>query len=120
LRRFFARYGKSLPVTDFAEDYRPGDIVTYHSPAGRTSQSHIAIVSDAIAPSGRPMVVHNRGWGPQLEDALFSSDITGHYRYMSPAPLAQAALRQTAHFAHRSATQSSPAERVRLSASTVR
>jgi uncharacterized protein YijF (DUF1287 family) len=81
LRRFFERYGEKRPITDFAEDYLPGDIVTYYRASGRTSQSHIAIVSDVIAPSGRPMIVHNRGWGPQLEDALFASDITGHYRF---------------------------------------
>jgi uncharacterized protein YijF (DUF1287 family) len=81
LRRFFARFGVSLPVTDFVEDYKPGDIVTYHRASGRTSQSHIAIVSDVVAPSGRPMIVHNRGWGPQLEDALFASTITGHFRF---------------------------------------
>lgn len=81
LRRFFTRYGYSLPVTDFVEDYRPGDIVTYSRPSGRTSQSHIALVADRIAPSGRPMIVHNRGWGPLLEDALFANEITGHYRF---------------------------------------
>jgi uncharacterized protein YijF (DUF1287 family) len=81
LRRFFTRYGDSLPVTDFVEDYRPGDIVTYSRPSGRTSQSHIALVADRIAPSGRPMIVHNRGWGPLLEDALFANTITGHYRF---------------------------------------
>jgi hypothetical protein len=27
------------------------------------------------------MIVHNRGWGPQLEDALFIDRITGHYRF---------------------------------------
>ncbi len=83
LRRFFERKGVSLPVSDFVEDYRPGDIVTYHRESGRTSQSHIAIVSDVIALSGRPMIVHNRGWGPQLEDALFANKVTGHYRFMS-------------------------------------
>ncbi len=81
LRRFFAKYGASLPVTDFVEDYQPGDIVTYRRPEGRGSQTHIAIVSDVIAPSGRPMVVHNRSWGPQLEDALFANGLTGHYRF---------------------------------------
>ncbi|MBN9267152.1 MAG: DUF1287 domain-containing protein, partial [Hyphomicrobium sp.] len=64
----------------FAEDYRPGDIVTYHRPEGRISQYHIAVVTDQIAPSGRPLIVHNRGWGPQIEDALFVASITGHYR----------------------------------------
>ena len=39
------------------------------------------IVTDLLAPSGRPMIVHNRGWGPQLEDALFVDKITGHYRF---------------------------------------
>lgn len=85
LRRFFARHGNSIPVTEFPEDYHPGDIVTYHQPLGRGSQLHIAIVSDVIAASGRPMIVHNRGWGPQLEDALFYNQVTGHYRYSGPA-----------------------------------
>ncbi len=85
LRRFFARRGETLPITSFPEDYQPGDIVTYHRPQNRRTQSHIAIVSDVLAPSGRPMIVHNRGWGPQLEDALFVDRITGHYRFQ-PAP----------------------------------
>ncbi|MEZ5898809.1 MAG: DUF1287 domain-containing protein [Hyphomicrobiaceae bacterium] len=81
LRRYFASRGASAPITDFAEDYLPGDIVTYDRPQNSGSRDHIAIVSDVIAPSGRPMIVHNRGWGPQLEDALFVDRITGHYRY---------------------------------------
>ena len=84
LRRFFATHGESLPGTSFAEDYRPGDIVTYHRPQNTGSRAHIAVVSSRIAPSGRPMIVHNRGWGPQLEDALFVDRITGHYRYRGP------------------------------------
>jgi uncharacterized protein YijF (DUF1287 family) len=96
LRRFFERYGDSLPVTDYAEEYQPGDIVTYYRASGRTSQMHIAIVSDVIAPSGRPMIVHNRGWGPQLEDALFASTITGHYRYSHVSPDEQASAQQRA------------------------
>jgi len=108
LRRFFARHGTSVPITDFPEDYRPGDIVTYHQPLGRGSQLHIAIVSDVIAASGRPMIVHNRGWGPQLEDALFYNKITGHYRYAGPALKQKAAvprnLPQSSHPARKPAT----------------
>lgn len=85
LRRFFAANGRSLPVTDVADDYLPGDIVTYHRPQNSGSQSHIAIVSNTIAASGRPLIVHNRGWGPQLEDGLFVDQITGHYRYSGPS-----------------------------------
>ena len=84
LRRYFASRGASVPITEFAEDYRPGDIVTYYRPQNRGSRDHIAIVSNLIAPSGRPMIVHNRGWGPQIEDALFVDKITGHYRYRGP------------------------------------
>jgi uncharacterized protein YijF (DUF1287 family) len=80
VRRFLTRHGTSLPISEFAEDYRAGDIVTYHRPEGRISQFHIAIVTERIAPSGRPLIAHNRGWGPQLEDALFVDRITGHYR----------------------------------------
>lgn len=88
LRKFLATRGQSLPVSDDAADFQPGDIVTYYRPQNRLSTSHIAIVSDVIAPSGRPMIIHNRGLGVQLEDALFVDRITGHYRYTGPeAPL---------------------------------
>ncbi|MEQ1711979.1 MAG: DUF1287 domain-containing protein, partial [Hyphomicrobium sp.] len=81
LRRFFAAHGQSMPITEFAEDYRPGDIVSYWRPQNRHSRTHIAIVANEIGPSGRPMIIHNRGWGPQLEDGLFVDQITGHYRF---------------------------------------
>ncbi len=81
LRKFFAKHGETLPISDLADDYMPGDIVTYYRPQNRVSTAHIAIVTDQRAPSGRLMILHNRGWGPQLEDALFVDKITGHYRY---------------------------------------
>lgn len=81
LRRFFAANGASLTPSDIPEEYLPGDVVSYHRPQNTGSQSHIAIVSDVIGVSGRQLIVHNRGWGPQLEDALFVDRITGHYRY---------------------------------------
>jgi uncharacterized protein YijF (DUF1287 family) len=93
LRRFFAAQGESLPPSSFAEDYRPGDIVTYYRPQNRGSRSHIAMVSSVIAPSGRPMIIHNRGWGPQLEDALFVDEMTGHYRYRGARLTRDAATR---------------------------
>jgi uncharacterized protein YijF (DUF1287 family) len=81
VRKFLERHGTSFEISEFPEDYLPGDIVTYQRPYGRVSQHHIAIIADRLAPSGRPMIVHNRGWGPQLEDALFADRITGHYRF---------------------------------------
>jgi uncharacterized protein YijF (DUF1287 family) len=81
LRKFFSRFGESLSISSFAEDYKPGDVVTYWRPQNRHSRTHIAIVSDLTGPSGRPLIIHNRGWGPQQEDGLFVDKITGHYRF---------------------------------------
>ncbi|MEZ5909331.1 MAG: DUF1287 domain-containing protein [Hyphomicrobiaceae bacterium] len=90
LRVFFERHGTSLPVTRDPADYRPGDIVTYHRPRGRTSNSHIAIVSSVKAASGRLMIVHNRNRGPKLQDALFDGIISGHYRFHGAPALLEA------------------------------
>ena len=92
--RFLTRHGTRLEMSEFAEDYRPGDIVTYHRPQGRVSQHHIAVVSDLIGPSGRPLIIHNRGWGPQIEDALFVDRMTGHYRFTPSHAEAYARSRQ--------------------------
>lgn len=81
LRKFLEKHGEVLPITDLAEDYLPGDIVTYYRPQNRTTTGHVGLVTDVLAPSGRLMILHNRGWGPQLEDALFVDKITGHYRF---------------------------------------
>ncbi len=93
MSRFLSRHGEKLPISDMPEDYQPGDIVTYYRPQNRSSTTHIAIVSDVVAPSGRLMIVHNRGWGPQLEDALFVDKITGHFRFRG---LATGSIRQAA------------------------
>ncbi len=84
VRVFFERKGKSLPITDEAADYKPGDIVTWDL---NVSQTHIGIVVDApSAVPGRYMIMHNIGAGPKIEDILFSWKITGHYRYTGPPP----------------------------------
>jgi uncharacterized protein YijF (DUF1287 family) len=42
---------------------------------------HIGIVTEKRSASGRPVIVHNIGRGPKLEDVLFKFEIKGHYRY---------------------------------------
>jgi uncharacterized protein YijF (DUF1287 family) len=84
LRRFFARAGTSLPITKNPDDYKAGDIVTYHMPDGWLSKTHIAIVAAEKSLAGAPLVIHNRGWGVQAEDWLFAEKITGHFRYGGP------------------------------------
>jgi uncharacterized protein YijF (DUF1287 family) len=76
---FFSRKGEVLPITDRAEDYSPGDLVTWDLGRGLT---HIGMVVDKKTVfSRRYMIVHNIGAGPKLEDVLFDWKITGHYRY---------------------------------------
>ena len=83
LRKFFARKGANLPISQDPKAYRPGDIVTYYIPESVFSKDHIAIVTDKIGTSGNYMIVHNIGLGPKLDDDLMSWKITGHYRYGS-------------------------------------
>lgn len=78
LRTFFTRRGKSLPVTDKAADYLPGDLVTC-TVAGKLP--HIMVVSDKKNRKGVPYVIHNIGSGAREEDRLFDFPITGHYRF---------------------------------------
>lgn len=79
LQVFFERHGNALPVTDHQSDYGPGDIVTWMLPGNRP---HIGIVTDTYSASGMPMIVHNIGNGPRLENMLFDYPLTGHYRYL--------------------------------------
>lgn len=80
LATFFRRKGKSLTVTRRGADYRPGDVITWRLSSG---VPHIGVVSDVPARgTDRYLVVHNIGSGAQIEDVLFSYQLTGHYRYV--------------------------------------
>ncbi|MFO1483470.1 MAG: DUF1287 domain-containing protein [Verrucomicrobiaceae bacterium] len=78
LQTFFKRRGVSLPVTQNAADYKPGDIITCTVPP---HLPHIAIVVPAPDGGGTPWIVHNIGQGPQCENRLFEFPLTGHYRF---------------------------------------
>ena len=80
---FFQRKGESLPIANRAEDYSPGDLITWDLGG---NVPHIGIVVNQKARgTGRYMIVHNIGEGPRMEDVLFNWKITGHYRYYGPA-----------------------------------
>ena len=69
-------------MTAIAADYRPGDLVTWDL---GNNVPHIGIVVDRKPPeTGRYLVVHNIGRGPQMEDVLLRWKVTGHYRYYGP------------------------------------
>jgi uncharacterized protein YijF (DUF1287 family) len=82
LKVFFQRKGEALPATTYAQDYSPGDLVTYDLGG---NVPHIGIVVDRKGESGRYMIEHNIGQGPRIEDVLFNWKITGHYRYYGPS-----------------------------------
>ena len=79
---FFSRHGTKLPISQRETDYSPGDIVAWDLGEGVT---HIGIVVNHKGSSGRYMVVHNIGRGPQMEDVLFDWKIIGHDRYYGPS-----------------------------------
>jgi uncharacterized protein len=79
LQTFFTRHGKKLITSNKPQDYLAGDLVTWMLPG---NLPHIGIVTDQRSTDGlRPLIVHNIGAGPQLEDMLFDYTINGHYRY---------------------------------------
>ena len=79
LQTYLRRRGAQLPVTADAPEYLPGDLVTWMLPG---NLPHIGLVTDQRSPDGRrPLVAHNIGRGPEVEDMLFSFPVTGHYRY---------------------------------------
>ena len=85
LQVFFKRHGQSLPVTQNGADYKPGDMVTWNLRGDSGSLPHIGIVTDKLSPDGkRPLIAHNIGAGPVVEDMLFDYKITGRYRYALP------------------------------------
>lgn len=80
IEAYFSRQGARLSASLDAADYLPGDIVAWNLRGGSGWLPHIGVVTDRLAPSGRPLIVHNIGAGPNLEDVLFNWPITGRYR----------------------------------------
>jgi uncharacterized protein YijF (DUF1287 family) len=79
LQVYFRRRGAEVRVTMDPQHYAPGDLVTWMLPG---NLPHIGLVTGQRTADGqRPLIVHNIGNGPEVEDMLFRFPITGHYRY---------------------------------------
>lgn len=78
LQTFFRRAGAEQPISREPGAYRAGDLVTWMLPR---NLPHMGIVTGRRSSSGTPLVAHNIGRGPEVEDMLFTYPITGHYRY---------------------------------------
>jgi uncharacterized protein YijF (DUF1287 family) len=78
LQTFFQRAGAERPTSSDPHAYRAGDLVTWMLPG---NIPHVGIVIGERSAAGTPLVVHNIGRGPEIEDILFRYPITGLYRY---------------------------------------
>lgn len=84
LMTYFKNKKAELAVTDKAEDYKPGDLVTWNLQNKKVVSgiTHIGIVTDQRSADGkRYLIAHNIGGGNNIEDMLFSYTIIGHYRF---------------------------------------
>jgi uncharacterized protein len=80
LQTFFTRKGKSLQITENAENFKPGDIVAWD--LNGKGLTHIGLVSNIWNESTkRYLIIHNIGSGAKAEDVVFDWKIIGHYRY---------------------------------------
>ena len=79
LEVFFGRKGKTLSITQNANDYKTGEIVTWMI---NDKLPHIGIITHLKTIDGkRNLIVHNVGGGQVLEDCLFNYTIVGHFQY---------------------------------------
>ena len=83
LETYFTRAGWRLTPGRDAASFRPGDIVSWNLKGDTGYLPHIGVVTDRIARSGRPLVAHNIGAGPKVEDVLFAWKLTGQFRPMT-------------------------------------
>jgi uncharacterized protein len=81
LETWLRRQGAERRVSAKADDYAPGDLVSWRLPG---NLPHIGVVSDRRSAEGRPLVIHNIGAGTQEEDVLFAWAITGWFRFAPP------------------------------------
>lgn len=80
LEVFFTRKGEKLTVSENANDYKVGELVTWMI---GDKLPHIGIITHKKSADGkRPLIVHNVGGGQVLEDCLFNYKIVGHFKYM--------------------------------------
>ncbi len=79
LEVFMQRQGKQIKLSNNGLEYKAGDVVTWTLPSGRL---HIGLVSKQLdATKQRPLIVHNIGFGAQLEDILFAWKLRMRFRY---------------------------------------
>jgi len=81
IETYLTRHNMRLPPSNRANDYLAGDIVAWNLKGEDGGWlPHIGIVTNEKSSNGFPLIVHNIGAGPQIENILFAWPITGRYR----------------------------------------
>lgn len=83
LEAFLSRQGARIDGSTLAEDFLPGDIVTWRVSGW---MPHIGIVSDKESVSGVPLIIHNMGWGTREDDILMQFPLAAHFRFHPDRP----------------------------------
>lgn len=78
LETFFRRMQAELPANTQENNLQPGDLVAWRI---NDQLPHIGVVSTRRAPSGKVLIVHNIGRGPELAPCFDVWPRTGVYRY---------------------------------------
>ncbi|MDX1293342.1 MAG: DUF1287 domain-containing protein [Hyphomonas sp.] len=84
LERYFERHGLTLPTPPAPSGWKPGDLYTMRY---KGSLPHIGIVSDRTTSDGRPLVIHNMGWGTSEDDILGQFSHERQFRLAPPPDL---------------------------------
>lgn len=86
LMTYLKRKNAELKISVKADDYKPGDLVTWNlqNKNSMSGITHIGIVTNVKNRAGSGyLIAHNIGGGNVLEDMLFNYTIIGHYRFVS-------------------------------------
>ena len=84
LMTYFNHMGAKLSISEDANDFKSGDIVSWNLENKNllSGVTHIGIVvSQKTVDGKRCLIAHNIGKGNVIEDMLFSYKIIGHYRF---------------------------------------
>jgi hypothetical protein len=80
LETWFTRKGVRRPLTERVANFQAGDVVSWNLKGDDGYLAHIGVVTAKKTRRGRPLIVHNIGAGPMLEDVLFEWKMVGHFR----------------------------------------
>jgi uncharacterized protein len=84
LEKYIERHGLALSTPPDDTGWKAGDLYTMRY---KESLPHIGIVSDKTTRTGRPLIIHNMGWGTSEDDIIGQFQHERRFR-LAPRPAA--------------------------------